>query len=233
MEKTIVVTGGTKGIGRAIADKFAEDGYNVITCARNEQDLAEMKKAISTKGVQCKAISADLSDREEQRKFVDFVQSNCDQVDVLVNNTGVFFPGTVHEEEEGMLEKQISTNLYSAYHITRGVIGAMKTRKEGDVFNICSIASITPYPNGGSYSISKYAMYGMTKVLREEMKEHGVRVVAVLPGATKTASWEGVDLPDERFMKAEDVADAVFGCHKLSRNSVVEDIIIRPQLGDL
>ena len=98
---------------------------------------------------------------------------------------------------------------------------------------MCSVASIAAYPNGGSYSISKFALYGMSKVLREELKPHGIRVVSVLPGATLTASWTGTDLPPDRFMKPEDVADAVWGAYSLSRNSVVEDIVIRPQLGDI
>ena len=90
-----------------------------------------------------------------------------------------------------------------------------------------------PYANGGSYSISKYAQLGMTKVLREEMKQHGIRVTAVLPGATLTASWEGVDLPESRFIKSEDVADSVFAAYRLSKNSVIEEILIRPQEGDI
>jgi NAD(P)-dependent dehydrogenase (short-subunit alcohol dehydrogenase family) len=90
-----------------------------------------------------------------------------------------------------------------------------------------------PYANGGSYCISKYALLGMTKVLREEMKEHGVRVTAIMPGATLTTSWEGTELPEDRFMNAEDVAHAVWGAYALSERSVVEEIVIRPQLGDI
>ena len=90
-----------------------------------------------------------------------------------------------------------------------------------------------PYANGGSYSISKYAMLGMTKVLREEMKQHGIRVTAVLPGATLTPSWAGVDLPASRFIKPEDVAESVYGTYSLSKNSVVEEILIRPMEGDI
>ena len=106
--------------------------------------------------------------------------------------------GAIHEEPDGHLETMINTNLYSAYHLTRGVLPGMMHDRIGHIFNICSIASIMPYANGGSYSISKYAMLGMTKVLREEMKSHGIRVTAVMPGATYTASWEGVDLPESR-----------------------------------
>jgi short-subunit dehydrogenase len=127
----------------------------------------------------------------------------------------------------------METNLYSAYHLTRQLIKQMMARNSGYIFNICSIASLVAYPNGGSYSITKFAQLGMTKVLREEVKEHGIRVTAVMPGATLTASWAGVDLPAERLMKPEDVAEAVFSAFSLSKQSVVEEIVIRPQLGDL
>ena len=98
---------------------------------------------------------------------------------------------------------------------------------------IGSTASTTAYPNGGSYGIAKHALLGFTKNLREELKEAGIRVTAVLPGPTLTASWEGVDLPAERFIKAEDVSEAVFGTYRLSAQAVVEELLIRPQLGDL
>ncbi|MEQ8240517.1 MAG: SDR family NAD(P)-dependent oxidoreductase, partial [Cyclobacteriaceae bacterium] len=130
-------------------------------------------------------------------------------------------------------EDLINTNLYSAYHVTRGIVPSMKERKTGYVFNICSTASITAYANGGSYCISKFAMYGMSKVLREELKPHGIKVTSVMPGATLTASWEGADIPNERFVKAEDVAAMVFSTFMLSDRAVVEDLVIRPQLGDL
>jgi short-subunit dehydrogenase len=150
-----------------------------------------------------------------------------------VNNTGYFVPGQIHNEPEGTLESMMDTNLFSAYYLTRQLIPGMMEVKDGYVFNICSIASIMAYPNGGAYTITKFALYGLTKVLREEMKPFGIRVTAVLPGATLTASWEGVDLPAERFMKAEDVAEAMYSAFVLSKQSVVEEILIRPQLGDL
>jgi short-subunit dehydrogenase len=109
----------------------------------------------------------------------------------------------------------------------------MMRRRDGHIFNLCSIASIMAYPNGGSYSISKFALYGMTKVLRAELKDYGIRVTAVLPGATLTASWEGTDLPPDRFMRPEDVAEAIFAAHAVSKQTVIEELLLRPQLGDL
>lgn len=231
MNKTIVVSGGTKGIGRAIIERFAAEGFDVVTCARNQNDLDELVSAV--KGTKVFALSADLSVPSDVKKFIDFVHASVSQVDVLVNNTGTFIPGEIHNEAEGSLERMINTNLYSAYHLSRGLVPQMMEKKEGDIFNICSVAGLKAYPNGGSYSISKFAMHGMSLGLREELKPHGIRVTAVHPGATLTASWEGVDLPEERFIKSSDVADAIWSAYQLSRNSVIEELVIRPQLGDI
>ncbi len=234
MSKVAVVTGGTKGIGRAIILKFASQKFDIVTCARNEQELSDLREEIEKKyGVTAHVFTADLSLRNNTKAFTDFVNSLRQPIEVLVNNAGFFLPGQVLDEKEGTLEKMIEGNVYSAYYATRGLAAGMKLRKQGHIFNICSIASITAYPNGGSYSISKFAMLGFSKVLREELKQHGVRVTAVMPGATLTSSWEGVDLPGDRFSSPEDIADAVFGAYSLSGRSVVEEIIIRPQLGDI
>ena len=234
MNKLIVVTGGTKGIGRAILNRFAQAGFDVATCARKQQELTDLKQQLeSAYGVKAFVKQADMSVIDQVKDFVKYILALQRPVDVLVNNAGYFVPGSVISEPEGSLESMINSNLYSAYYTSRGLASKMMEQREGHIFNICSIASIEAYPNGGSYAISKFAMLGLSKVLREELKEVGVRVTAVLPGATRTASWDGVDLPDERFMKVEDVAETIFAAHALSKRSVVEEILIRPQLGDI
>jgi len=234
MNKLIVVTGATKGIGRAISEKFAERGFDVVASARNKKDLSEMKAAIEGKFSNLVHVqSVDMSVKEEVRKFSDFILGLGRPVDVLVNNAGYFIPGEITTEEDGILESTIQGNLYSAYFMTRGIIDNMKSGKDGHIFNMCSIASLKAYPNGGSYAISKFALLGFSKCLREELKPFQIRVTAVMPGATKTASWEGTSLPDERFIKVEDIAETVYGAYSLSKRSVVEEIIIRPQLGDI
>lgn len=220
----IVVTGGTKGIGRAVVDRFVGEGFDAVVCARSTNDVT---------GSNHIPFSADLSIRAEVGQLVDFVKSLGRPVAVLVNNTGVFLPGQMHNEAEGVLEKTIETNVYSAYHLTRGLVGDMIARRNGHIFMMGSTASITAYTNGGSYCISKFALLGMSRVLREEMKPHGVKVTTLLPGATLTASWEGTDLPEDRFMKPEDVADTIWGAFSLSKSAVIEEILMRPQLGDI
>lgn len=235
MQRYILVTGGTKGIGRAVVELFAKEGFHIITCSRNENDLQKLKLEVEQAYTFSKVFykQADLSDRKAIGDFIKYVQGLKVQVDVLVNNSGLFIPGKISEEDEEALPFMINTNLYSAYYISKAFVTDMIKRRSGHIFTLCSTASITPYINGGSYCISKFALYGMTKVLREETKEYNVKVTAILPGATLTASWEGVDLPPERFMKSEDVAKAIWGAYCMSENSVVEEILIRPQLGDL
>ncbi len=233
-QRLVVVTGGSKGIGKAIVERFAAEGYSIATCSRSEEDLNSLKEEINARyGISIHTTRADLSKKEGTDHFVEFVRLIAKPIAVLVNNSGRFIPGLVHDEKEGTLEEMIHTNLYSAYYISRGLVQSMKREKSGDIFNICSVASFMAYPNGGSYSISKFAMYGMSKALREELKEFGVRVTAVLPGAVLTDSWEGTDLPEERFISVEDVAETIYTTHKLSDRTVIEDIIIRPQLGDI
>ena len=137
------------------------------------------------------------------------------------------------EEADGILEQTIHTNLYSAYYLTKKLVPKMITQKNGFVFNMCSVASLKAYENGGSYSISKFALLGFSKTLREELKPHNIKVTSVMPGATLTDSWNGTDLPESRFSKPEDIAELVYTITQLSAFSVVEDIVIRPQLGDI
>lgn len=235
MTKTVLITGITKGIGRALAELFAEKGFNIAGCARNEKELNAFKAELWNKYENQRFLlaSVDVSDKIAVQAFASDVLNEFENIDVLINNAGVFIPGSILTEEDGIFEQQVNTNLASAYHLTREIVPGMKTRKEGYVFNICSTASITAYTNGGSYCISKYAMLGMTKVLREELKDYNVKVSAIMPGATLTDSWGNTELPAERFIKATDVANTIWNIYTLSNNTVVEEIVIRPQLGDI
>lgn len=229
-----VITGGSRGIGKAIAEQFAAVGFDLMLCSRHRDTLQSTAEAIGKQyGVRVQTFAADLSQKQSVAAFAEFISLSLPAVDVLVNNTGVFMPGQIHNEADGVLEQQIAVNLYSAYHLTRALLPAMMARREGHIFNVCSTASIIPYTNGGSYCISKFALLGMTKVLRQEMKPYNIRVTAILPGATLTDSWAGTDLPAWRFMPAEDIGKAVVGAWQLSRYTVVEELLLRPQAGDI
>lgn len=235
MKKTAVVTGGTKGLGRAIAEIFAENGFDLCVCARTESDLEAMQKEWATLFPErtLHTFPVDVSKKPEVVEFGAFVRSTWPKLDVLVNNAGLYLPGASTEEPDGSLETLLETNLYSAYHITRALLPLMLPYRAGYVFNMCSIASFLAYPNAGSYSISKFALLGFSRVLREEMKTQGIKVTAILPGVVWSDSWQGSTLPSERLMQASDVAKAIWGCYTLSDAAVVEELLLRPQLGDL
>ncbi len=230
-----IITGGTKGIGAAIARRFAEGGFSLSLCARTESDLEAIRRSLLERhpGIEVFVRPTDVRRKEEVQAFGDAAVEALGPPEVLVNNAGIFLPGEIHKEADGTLEALLETNLYSAYHLTRHLLPAMLERRRGHIFNMCSIASLFAYPNGGSYSISKFALLGFSRVLREELKDKGIRVTSILPGATWSDSWKGADFPAERLMPAEDIAAAVWNAYAMSPATVVEEILLRPQLGDL
>lgn len=235
----IVITGASKGIGKAIAEIFAAHGHNLFLCSRGEVVLYKTVEELMTRfpTVTIKAKPFDLSKKEEAIAFGNWCLSFA-VPDILVNNAGLFEPGSVHNEPDGTLESQLATNLMSAYHLTRTVVPKMMQRPStgsgsGHIFNMCSIASLNAYVNGGAYSISKFAMHGFSKNLREEMKPYGIKVTAVHPGAVLSDSWGNYDNSSKRIMEAGDIAKMIFAASQLSMQACVEDIVIRPQLGDL
>lgn len=235
VQKIIVVTGCTKGIGKAVSIAFANAGYQVVGCARNLTELAELKQELLqiNPTAQHVTLPCDVSKREEIEEFINEVKKVHPRVDVLVNNAGVFKPGKLLTEEEGILEHLLDTNIVSAYHLTRGFLPAMLAKKEGHIFNICSIASLQAYEAGASYTISKFGLLGFSKQLRQETMGSGVKVTSVMPGATLTSSWAGVDLPSSRFIQPEDVAQTILSICELSSSADVEEVVIRPQQGDI
>jgi short-subunit dehydrogenase len=230
-----VITGATQGIGKAITEKFLEEGCSVAICARSSDDLVRVKTEWQDRFPEASimAMTADLSQKEQVTAFASAVLTAFETVDVLVNNAGLFFPGKLAEEPEGQLEELMSVNLYSAYHLTRALLPAMKERQSGHIFNLCSIASLKAYENGGAYSITKYALLGFSENLRFELMPHRIKVTALMPGATWSRSWSSSGIPQERLMKAEDIAAMVWAAYQLSPQACVESITIRPLAGDI
>jgi len=233
LNMNVVITGASQGIGKGIAERFAAAGANLFLSARNMDKVVEWKIDLSKKyGINIFTYNADLSKKDEVDGLAEEILKKFEKIDVLVNNAGSFVPGSVYNEPEGSLEMMIAINLYSAYHLTRKLLPFMMNSKSGHIFNMCSIAGLQAYANGGAYSISKFALNGFTKNLRDEMKTHGIKVTAIHPGAVFTSAWEGFAQP-ERIMEVKDVAEMVFAASQLSLLACVEDIILRPQLGDL
>jgi short-subunit dehydrogenase len=231
----VIITGASRGLGKAMAEIFAASGHNLYITSRSETKLYKATEELMTKfpQVTIKAKPFDLSKKEQAKEFGHWVLNFGVSVDILINNAGSFTGANVHDEEEGALEEMIETNLYSAYHLTRVLIPKMIQQKFGHIFNMSSIAGLKAYPGGGSYSISKFALHGLSVNLREELKQHNIKVTTVFPGATYTDSWASSGIKKERLMEAGDIAKMIFAASQLSPQACVEDIILRPQLGDL
>ena len=231
----IVITGGSKGMGKALATKYAVNGNNIFICARNLKDLASAALEINQKNndAQVQYFAADFSLKPSAEEFARWLEVQNIVPDILINNAGQFKPGSIYNERDGLLEEMMAVNLYSAYYTTRAFLPSMMKKKAGHIFNICSIASLSAYNNGGSYSISKYALMGFSKNLREELKPYNIKVTAVYPGAVYTSSWEGSGIEPKRIMEVNDIAEMIYAASLLSPQACVEDIIIRPQQGDL
>jgi len=223
-----VITGATKGIGRAIANNLWKAGYDLALVARNEEALVKFRDELTTPGQRVFIYAVDCSVKEELYSFLNAVEKDFGFADVLVNNVGAFLPGSMLDEADETFEHQQNLNINASYYISKFFGRKMRLRKRGHIFNICSVASKAPVKNGGSYSVTKAAMLSLNHVLRQELAPHNVKVTAFLPGSTKTSSWEGTIIPDEKFVQPEDIAETLFTILNLSKGVNVDEVLITP-----
>jgi short-subunit dehydrogenase len=230
----VVVTGASKGIGLAIADIFGSQGFDLAICSRNEKMIQEVGQRIShLYGVKVWAFTTDLSQKQQVLDFAQGLIALNQPIEALINNAGLFLSGTLQTEPDETLEKLFDLNLKSVYYLTSKLLPKFIEQRNGLIVNVASVASLMPFWNCLSYTISKHALLGFSKCLREELKPYGVRVTSLMPGATFSASWDGTGVEPQRLMRAEDVAQIVWSTFNLPANAVVEEIVMRPQLGDL
>jgi NAD(P)-dependent dehydrogenase (short-subunit alcohol dehydrogenase family) len=231
----ILVTGASQGIGEAIALRFAQEeaGCRLALVARSEKNLRAVARECLKLGAEVEIFPCDVSDEAGVKALVRDVTKHFGPVDVLINNAGAFAMAPFAKTEVAMFDQQIATNLRSAFLVTRAFLPAMLKRKAGDIFFMSSIAGLGAYPQAAAYCAAKFGVTGLAKVLRAETKGTGVRVCCVHPGATWSPSWSKSGVKRERIMPAEDIAQAILAVHRLGRRTVVEEIILRPEAGDL
>jgi short-subunit dehydrogenase len=228
MQKTAVITGGSKGIGLALVERFLHQGFKVLSISRSTGQLSPLQDQY---GQNLTVLMADLSQKQVVLDTAQIILQQIESIDVLINNAGVFLPGAIAQESDEDFELQMALNLNASYYLTKRLIPNLA--KGGYVFNICSTASEKAYANGSSYCISKHALLGFTRVLRAELMSQGIAVSAVLPGPTLTDSWQGTELPVSRFIKTEAISSAIFMAWENRSSMVMEQITLRPMLGDI
>lgn len=233
---TVLITGASQGIGAAIAGAFAEHfgaEARLALVARTAEKLEAVAARCRAHGAEAEAFVCDVTDDHAVDAMAAAVLARFGAPDVLVNNAGAFRPGGVLDMTAADFRADLAINLTSAFLVTHAFLPRMVERGTGDVFFIASVASTQGYPRGVAYGAAKHGLLGLARSLREEVKPHGLRVMTLLPGATYTDSWAASDLPAERFMPPEDIAQLVVDLHGLSPRTVVEEILLRPQLGDI
>jgi short-subunit dehydrogenase len=235
MKTNALITAATKGMGRAIAIAFANEGVNLAICARNEQDLAGFKAELAKTNPAIKVLTrvTDCSQKEQLLQFAAAAEQELGPIGIIVNNVGMYQHASILDDEDGAFQKQISTNLAPAYELYRYFGKSMIAAGNGNIFNICSVAALTPIAEAGTYSVTKFALLGLTKVMRLEMQQHGVKVTAIIPGSTLTDSWKGVEVDKNTMVLPEDVASAIINIYKMSPGANVDEIIIRPAGGQI
>lgn len=231
----VLITGASQGIGAAIAKTFAKEilGVRLALVARNEKNLRSVAKACAKLGATAEVFVCDVTDEAAVAGLAKAVAKRCGAVDVLINNAGIFEGAPLVETTVAQFDRVVATSLRSTFLVSRAFVPGMVKRGRGDIFNMSSIAGLQAYPGGAAYCAAKFGVTGLTKVMRAELKPKGVRVTLVCPGATWSPSWGESKVPAERMMPAEDVARAFLDIYRLSRRTVVEEIVLRPQLGDL
>jgi NAD(P)-dependent dehydrogenase (short-subunit alcohol dehydrogenase family) len=231
----VLISGASQGIGSAIARTFAREisGVRLALVARNMKNLQREAEICRKSGARAEAFECDVSNETSVELMAEAVRKRFGAPDVLINNAGVFAMAPFAETKVDEFDRMIAVNLRSAFLVTRAFLPAMQKRKHGDVFFMSSIAGLGAYPHSTAYCAAKFGVTGMAKVLRAETKDQGIRVCCVHPGATWSPSWDKSGVKPGRIMPADDIARAIFDVYRLSRRTVIEEIVLRPQLGDV
>ncbi|MFB9843362.1 SDR family oxidoreductase [Mucilaginibacter ginsenosidivorans] len=230
-----LITAATKGMGRATAIALAKDGISLAICARNQQELEAFKLELLEMNpyIQVMTQAVDGSQKEQLLSFATNAEKELGFISVIVNNLGMFDPVSILDESDEAFDKQLNTNLMPAYHLYKFFGKKMIAKRKGHIFTICSVAALDPIAAAGTYSVTKVALLGLTKVMRAEMQPHGVKVTAIIPGSTLTNSWAGTAISEDKFILPEDIASAIVNTYKMSAGANVDEIIIRPVTGQV
>lgn len=233
-EKIIWITGASSGIGKSIALKFAGKGMNVAASARNGEQLEKIKNNISGKNNFFNVFPLDISNPQNVADTGVKIFANS-QIDCLINNAGVtsFTKAADNSIEE--VAEIINTNLLGAIYAIKSVLPEMIKNERGTIINILSVVTEKIFTESSAYSASKAGLLAYSKVLREELRDHNIRIINVIPGATRTPIWpnQALEKFSNRMIAPDDLAELVFNLYSDDYSLVPEEVVVRPMKGDL
>ncbi len=224
----VVISGASKGIGKAIALKFIKEGHYVAISGRNAESLDSFKLEANHINASAKVITfkADMSIRKDVSSFAESCIAEFGTIDILINNAGIAAFGKFLELEPTDWERIIQVNLMGVYYVTRAILPNMIERQTGDIINISSTAGLNGNALTSAYSASKFALLGLTDSLMQEMRKHNIRVTALTPSTVATDMAKELNLTDgnpEKVMQAEDIAELLIAQLKLNRRVFIKN----------
>ncbi len=227
--KVALVTGAGRGIGRAIAVALAEAGCDVAAVARSESEIEETAEMVRGLGRNALAVAADISRADPVASAFSRVADDLGPIDILVNNAGYFVLKPIAETSLDEFDRTMSVNVRGVFLCVKAALPSMIERKTGFILNIASTSSKRWYPGQGAYCSSKHAVLGFTKVLAEEMREHNVRVSAILPGGvnTRLVQEQRDDIVDDEWMDPEDIGKLAVFLATAPPKAAIDEVVIR------
>lgn len=229
-----VVSGASRGLGKVISTTLASKGYNLHLIARSLIDLQELKALLEDKySIKVSVYSCDFSSDFETSSLVDGLSKKVQNLDVLVNNVGVFEMKNLDNTNLDDLRWMNKINLESAFRLTKALLGNFNPSGKPHIFNIGSIITESFREDATAYSISKYALHGFTLALRESCRSKGIKVTEIVPGSINTSSWDGIeDVPKEDFIQPNEIADFILFAMEKTLASNMEQVVIKPMNPD-
>ncbi len=239
MKKIIMITGATAGFGRAIAVKFAKNGYNIIVTGRRNERLKQLEKELALYNIKVLSLNFDVRNREEVESIIKNLPEEWKNIDILVNNAGLAVGlSHINDGDTDDWDRMIDTNIKGLLYVTRAVSPLMVSRKCGHIFNISSIAGKEVYENGNVYCASKHAVDALSKSMRIDLLKHNIKVTNIAPGMAETefsiVRFKGDEKKAKEVYKGiealtgEDIAEVIYYCASLPSHVCINDLTITP-----
>lgn len=226
--KTAIITGASRGIGKGIALALAKEGCHILAAARDEQRLDGLKAQTQAFGVRCETAAVDLRRMSDIQKLLSTAEKSFGTIDILINNAGVIYSDGITGVTEEQWDETMVVNLKAQFFLAQGALACMKNNTDGGyIINISSTVALGAKPGVTSYSVSKYGVMGMSEALYQEAKSFGVKVSTIYPGVTDTEMLRSQDMPcgPSQWMLPEDIADCALFLLKTSSRMVIKDIV--------
>ena len=230
-----LITGASSGIGKATAIAFAKAGIHLLLVGRDEAKLASVAKMARSHGVEAQPFSLDLLNLSEVRIHIETIAGSVPHLDIVINNAGMGYTGTLMDTPLDHWQRVIDLNLTSVFQVVQGVLPILRSQPQSSIVNVASVAAHQAFPNWGAYCVSKFGLLALTQTLAAEERIHGIRVMAVSPGSVNTELWDtdtvDADFDRSAMLTPDVVAQSILHAVQIPHGAVVQEIILMPNTG--